>query len=82
MFHFFALQILKRKNMKQQTKLNPTPEIMGVKELAIYLGVAVATIYYYVNKGLIPYSKPAGKLFFEKTKIDAWLERRSKYLIY
>lgn len=54
--------------------------IFNVEELCEYTGFKKAYVYVLVHKGLIPYSKPNGKLlFFEKEEIDSWLlQNKSK----
>ena len=48
-------------------------EILNVDELAEYTGYSKNYIYQLVFKREIPHSKPKGRLFFAKEKIDKWL---------
>jgi prophage regulatory protein len=48
--------------------------VFNMAELSAYTGISKAYLYVLVRKGVIPYSRPGGKiLFFSKDKIDQWL---------
>ncbi len=50
--------------------------VMGIKELARYLGVAEITIYRLVEKGKIPGKKVGAQWRFLKEDVDAYLRER------
>lgn len=55
-----------------------TPESnkkMDITELSKYIpgNPALQTIYQWCSKGLIPYHKPAKRLYFVQSEIDNWL---------
>jgi excisionase family DNA binding protein len=49
---------------------------MGVKELAVYVGVSQITIYRLVERGQIPAKKVGAQWRFVKDEIDRWLRER------
>ena len=48
-------------------------EVMNVKELAAYLGIAESTVYKKVEYQEVPYTKVGTRLRFPKWIIDRWL---------
>ena len=48
---------------------------MSIEDLQSYLPGSISkdTIYQWTSKLLIPHTKPAGKLWFKKSKIDQWM---------
>ncbi len=51
----------------QKTVLTP-------KEAAAYIGISQSTLYKLTSAGIVPFSKPNGKLlYFSKTSLDEWL---------
>lgn len=51
-----------------------TKEVLTLEEAARYMGVNKSHIYRLTAMGLIPHSKPTGKLcFFKRTELDEWL---------
>ena len=48
-------------------------DVMSVKELAEYLGIALITAYKQVEQGLIPGFKIGGLWKFKKSEIDNWM---------
>ena len=49
------------------------PEIMGLEQAAMFLGIAESTLYRYTSKRLIPYHKRYQKLYFKKTDLQNWV---------
>lgn len=43
------------------------------KAAAAYLQVSFRTLQNYIAQGLIPYTKPAGRLLFKERDLDAFL---------
>jgi len=58
---------------KQQAEL---PDIIGIKEASILLGLTVDTIYGKVHDRTIPFikQKQTKKLYFSRKKLRTWLE--------
>ncbi|MBL0049665.1 MAG: helix-turn-helix domain-containing protein [Bacteroidetes bacterium] len=52
----------------------PVKEILTLKECAAYLDLAPQTIYGYTSNRLLPFIKRGKKLFFEKSKLEKWLQ--------
>lgn len=46
---------------------------LNIKEAAEKLGVSVPTMYGKVHRKEIPFYKPAGKLYFYESELDAWI---------
>lgn len=55
----------------------PTPDVMTIQELAVYLKLAVETLYKKVQAHEIPFTKVGNLLRFTKTSIDQWLARNT-----
>ena len=47
--------------------------VLNIDEAAMYIGVAVGTMYNIANCHSLHYSKNRGRLFFKKSDIDEWL---------
>ena len=60
-------------------KLNPAElqalKFLGVDSLAVYIDRSPAAIRNLVLRRAIPFFKPAGRLLFEREKIDAWVKQ-------
>ena len=54
-----------------------TPDVMTIEELAVYLKLAVATLYRKVQDREIPFTKVGNLLRFTKISIDRWLARNT-----
>ena len=54
-------------------------EVMNIEELAVYLDLAVATIYQKVSERSIPFTKIRNILRFQKSTIDEWLLQNTVY---
>ena len=54
-----------------------TPEVMTIQELALYLKLAVETLYKKVQNHEIPFTKIGNLLRFTKPSIDQWLARNT-----
>lgn len=54
-----------------------TPDVMTIEELAVYLRLAVATLYKKVQAHEIPFTKVGNLLRFTKISIDRWLARNT-----
>jgi PTS system nitrogen regulatory IIA component len=55
---------------------NETENLMGIEELAAYLGVRTSTIYGWAHVRAIPYFKIGRLLRFKKSEIDRWINER------
>jgi excisionase family DNA binding protein len=60
------------------TKTTSLP-ILGIPELAKYLGVSEMTIYRYAKAGKIPAFKVGAKWRFHKKSIDSWIAEKERY---
>lgn len=60
---------------KQIRRQNSTPEIMNIKQIAVYLGVSEGTVRNRMKDGL-PFTNKLGDPRFLKSEIDAWLKRK------
>jgi len=49
-------------------------KIWFVKDVAVYTGYSVGTLYNLTSKNLIPYRKKRGKLFFVPSEIQNWID--------
>jgi excisionase family DNA binding protein len=56
-------------------------EIMGVQELAQYLGVTKDTIYKKVGLNEIPFFKVGDLTKFKKSRIDQWIESQTRQAV-
>jgi excisionase family DNA binding protein len=54
--------------------LNANKTVFTPKEAARYMGISLSTLYKLTSAGILPFSKPNGKLiYFGKASIDQWL---------
>lgn len=56
----------------QQSESAPG-KVMSLTECAKYTGLCEQTLYRKTSAGQIPHSKRAGRLFFDRAQVDAWL---------
>jgi len=54
---------------------NLEDEILTADKAAFLLGVAVPTIYSYVQKNSIPYMRRSKRLYFSKQELMEWLKQ-------
>ena len=54
-----------------------TPDVMTIEQLAVYLSLAVATLYKKAQAHEIPFTKVGNLLRFTKVSIDQWLARNT-----
>jgi excisionase family DNA binding protein len=60
--------------------LLPKPnEILSAQEAADFLHIAMPTLYEKTSKGLIPHSKPGGKLLFHRRDLEQWIWEGRKH---
>lgn len=57
--------------------LAPTPEVMTVEELGVYLRLSPITLYKKVQAREIPFTRLGNQLRFTKGTIDRWLARHT-----
>ena len=51
---------------------------LTLEEAATFTGLSKSYLYKLTSRGIIPHSKPQGKLiFFERTKLEGWLRQNS-----
>jgi excisionase family DNA binding protein len=54
-------------------------EVLTFEEACLYTGMSRSYLYKLTASGIIPHSKPNGKLiFFEKAKLNSWLLRNNR----
>lgn len=51
---------------------------INTSEAAEFLGVTKSYLYKLTSKGLIPFHKPMGKLYFKPGELLEWVEKRGK----
>ncbi|AEL26874.1 helix-turn-helix domain-containing protein [Cyclobacterium marinum] len=56
----------------------PGDQLLTITETAKFLHVQKQTLYSYVSKGLIPYNKRAGRLYFSKNDLIDWVKSGNK----
>ena len=49
-------------------------KIWGLKDVSLYTGYSIGTLYNLTSKNLIPFRKKRGKLFFLPFEIQNWIE--------
>ena len=54
--------------------MNIKDNLMGIEELASYLGVKVSTLYKWVHAKQVPYYKIGRLVKFRKSEVDCWIE--------
>ena len=53
--------------------------ILTAKEMAIYMGIKLSTLYKMTHNNTLPYSKPNGKMiFFDRVEVENWM-RSNRY---
>ncbi len=52
-------------------------KLIGITEMAEYLGIRVSTLYSWVSQKRIPYIKLGRLVRFDLRKIDKWLEDKA-----
>ena len=54
--------------------ISSTKAVLTVEEAARYMGISRSTLYKYMMRGEIPYSKPCGKVaFFSRVELEEWM---------
>jgi excisionase family DNA binding protein len=53
-------------------------EFLDLQEASEFLKIKITTIYGYTSQNQIPFLKRGKKLYFEKSKLEAWLKEGSK----
>jgi excisionase family DNA binding protein len=52
------------------------PNYMNVQQAAEYLSLARSTVYSYLHQRIIPSSKLAGRVVFERSRLDRWVKSK------
>lgn len=53
--------------------------ILTAKEMAMYMGIKLSTLYKMTHNNIIPFSKPNGKMiFFDRVEVENWM-RSNRY---
>lgn len=54
--------------------LTANKTVFTPKDAAIYMNISLSTLYKLTSAGILPYSKPNGKLiYFSRQSLDSWL---------
>ncbi len=72
------ISVKKALSDQHQSKLDAVQEILDIQEAAEFLKLKVTTIYGYTSQSQIPFIKRGKKLYFEKSKLEAWLKEGKK----
>lgn len=70
------IEVSIRRAFTEQGKVNPSldlDKLLSVGEAAIYLNLALQTLYGFTSKNLVPFIKKGKKLYFKKADLDEWL---------
>lgn len=51
----------------------PQDELGGMELAKAVTGLAPSTLYKLTSRDAIPHSKPAGRLFFRRSELEAWM---------
>jgi excisionase family DNA binding protein len=60
---------------KGEKRLKMERRFIGVKELAVYLGIKVDTVYAWVSARRIPFRKLGKLVKFDLKEVDLWVDR-------
>lgn len=53
--------------------------MLTAQECALYMGIALSTLYKMTHNNVIPFSKPNGKMiFFDRVEVENWM-RSNRY---
>lgn len=66
-------KINQRLDRLEKLTLLSAKNILCTDEVALLTGMSKGRIYHLVNENAIPYSKPQGKLYFDKSEIEKWM---------
>jgi len=53
------------------------PEVMNLRQASRYLGLSPDTLYKYVSENSVPVFRLGNRWRFNKSVLDAWMEKRS-----
>lgn len=68
------LQVIAADIAEMKAALLQTKTVFAPKEAAQYMGISLSTLYKLTSSGILPYSKPNGKLiYFSRHSLDNWL---------
>ena len=52
-------------------------KLLNIDETSDQLGIPISTLYKYVHKRIIPFTKLNGKLFFALEALEEWVKAKS-----
>ena len=58
--------------------MEPSKEVMTLREASQYLGISPDTLYKYLGQDKIPAFKLGNRWRFKKDLLDRWMERKSE----
>jgi prophage regulatory protein len=65
---------METKNKNSEVTQWPGKRALNMDDLQAYTGMKKSYLYRLVRAGIIPHTKPGGRLlYFDREKIDAWL---------
>ena len=68
------LQEVGQRLTKIETGLTASKDVLTFAETASYTGLSKSYLYKLTSGGIVPHSKPNGKLiYFNRAEVDAWL---------
>ena len=62
--------------MKLATPIAITPRLLDIRQVAIYTGLSVHTLYTMVSQRRIPFVKLGRLTKFDRVEIDRWITRQ------
>lgn len=72
-----SLKEVLREEASVKDKSDPE-DILDIQEAAQFLKLSINTIYGYTSQSRVPFIKRGKKLYFEKSKLEAWLKEGSR----
>lgn len=69
------------KELVKELELKNEVDTMDIKECSEFTGLAVQTIYQYVNENKIPFFKVGRKLHFSKKEIRVWQKAKRPQIL-
>ena len=55
--------------------VNAVPEILSIKQAAIFLNSKVTTLYEKTSAKTIPHFKKGNRLYFKREELEAWIQK-------
>ncbi len=65
--------LMKKKQIDDSIVGLKEKDLLTINEAAVYLDLAVSTLYSMNSRRQIPFSKVVGKVYYRRSALDAWL---------